>query len=64
MLVRVLPDAAQRRVQSALIKWNKVSVGLIDRSAYPWAVLMVVTMGLMLIGAVAIGVCSALTMRP
>jgi hypothetical protein len=51
--VRVLPDAAQQRIKSALTKWNTVSMRLLDRAAYPWAVLMVVTMGLMLIGAVA-----------
>lgn len=28
-------------------------MGLIDRGAYPWAVLMVITMGLMLVGAIA-----------
>jgi hypothetical protein len=28
-------------------------MGLLDRVAHPWAVFMVVTMGLMLIGAIA-----------
>jgi hypothetical protein len=28
-------------------------MGLLERAAYPWAVVMVITMGLMLIGAIA-----------
>lgn len=35
-----------------LIRWNKASIALIDRGAYPWAAFMVVIIGLILIGAV------------
>jgi hypothetical protein len=48
-----LPDSAQKRVASVLIRWNKASMRLLDHGAYPWAVYMVITMGLMLIGAIA-----------
>jgi hypothetical protein len=51
--VRFLPRSAQERVVSAIMRWNKASMTLLDRGTYPWAVLMVVTMGLMLIGAIA-----------
>ena len=54
LLTRLAPTTVQQRVYAATARWNEMMLRLLDRSAYVWAVVMVVTIGLTLIGAVAL----------
>ena len=53
LLLRVFPRAAQEHVVSVFARWEKALMGMLDRGVYLWAVFMVVTIGVMLIGAIA-----------
>jgi hypothetical protein len=54
LLLRLLPKAVQQRVSVAMARWNELMLRFLDRGAYVFAVVMVVTIGLTLIGAVAL----------
>ena len=54
LLTRFAPATVQQRVYAASARWNEMMLRLLDRGAYVWAVVMVVTIGLTLIGAVAL----------
>jgi Trk-type K+ transport system membrane component len=54
VLLQLAPKAMQQRVYAATARWNEMMLRLLDRGAYAFAVVMVVTIGLSLIGAVAL----------
>jgi hypothetical protein len=54
LLLQRAPKAMQQRVYDATARWNETMFGFLGRASYAYAVLMVVTIGLALIAAVAL----------
>ena len=47
------PRPLRDRIVTRFTKWSELMEGVLERGAYPWAVIMVVFFALTLIGAVA-----------
>jgi hypothetical protein len=54
VILRLAPKPVQQRVSVAAARWNELMFEFLGRASYAFAVVMVVTIGLGLIGAVAL----------